>query len=425
MSTDLQVQARTQKVKIILSHLVGKLGSSIFSFGIGLMILRETGSASNFGFSQIIGPIVALLLLPLTGSIVDKFHHKKIVIIGQIASITGVILFLLGNSFQVLPKLLLIYILLTILTIADLFLETAYSSSLISMVAEEEVQKMMSQMQIVSTCVMIAAPIIGAVLYNVLSFEQFVLMEIGSEILTLFIILGINFYLFKERKAEDRVQASQGLKEIWRMFGEGLAYVRRSSTLMFAVTYSMFMNVVFACFMIGLPFVQIQHFKFTNTQFGITEMAFSIGILGASLMLARKKEFGNPLYSAWKLVFLIFADLSLMAGLVFLNLTQWLSFAGMTALSLLLGGMLAAVNIPMQVWMTKSVPQNMQGRIFNLLGTLSQVLKPLGILLFGALFDSGARPDMIFILSAIVGVIMSTAIPLALGVKLRELGNQI
>lgn len=142
-------------------------------------------------------------------------------------------------------------------------------------------------------------------------------------------------------------------------------------------------------------------------------------------MLARKKEFGNPLYSAWKLVFLIFADLSLMAGLVFLNLTQWLSFAGMTALSLLLGGMLAAVNIPMQVWMTKSVPQNMQGRIFNLLGTLSQVLKPLGILLFGALFDSGARPDMIFILSAIVGVIMSTAIPLALGVKLRELGNQI
>ena len=101
-------QQRRQKLYIIISHLFGKLGSGIFSFGIGLMILRETGSASNFGFSQIIGPVVSLLLLPLTGSVIDRLNHKKIVITAQICSIGGILLFLAADRAALLPRLSLI-----------------------------------------------------------------------------------------------------------------------------------------------------------------------------------------------------------------------------------------------------------------------------------------------------------------------------
>lgn len=141
MNIHMEKKAKLQKILIIFSHLVGRLGSSIFSFGIGLMILRETGSASNFGFTQVIGPVVALLLLPFTGSIIDKVNHKKIVVVAQLSSIFGIVLFLLANNAQILPKLILIYILHTILVVTDLFLDTTYSSSMISMVAKEEVQK--------------------------------------------------------------------------------------------------------------------------------------------------------------------------------------------------------------------------------------------------------------------------------------------
>lgn len=418
-----QKQVTFQKTMIILSHIIGRMGSSIFSFGIGLMILRETGSASSFGFSQVIGPVIALLLLPFTGSIVDKFHHKKIVVIAQLCSIFGVISFLIANGFALLPKLTLIYMLLTILALTDLFLDTTYNSSLISMVAKEDVQKMMSIKQIISTLVMVASPIIGAILYNLLSFEQFVIMEVGSEILTLLFVLGINFYLFKENTKSE--EEHSGLKGMLTMFGEGLSYVKQSRVLLFVMIYSMLLNVLFAGYNVGLPFVELQVFRFSDTQYGVTQMMFALGVLVASILLAKKTDFTNPLYAAWKMMFLAFINLSLFAVLVYSNSSNPVNFIGTMLICMLLGGLLGVVNIPIGVWMTKSIPQKMQGRVFNLLGTMSQVLMPLGILFFGFLFDSGVRADVIFFTIVLVGATMSFSLPLVLNIRLKELGNEI
>lgn len=93
MMKDMDIKKnRSSKVQnrlIILSKFFGSIGSSIFTFGIGLMILKETRSATNFGFSQIVGPLVSLILLPVCGSLIDTFHRKRIVITAQMASILG------------------------------------------------------------------------------------------------------------------------------------------------------------------------------------------------------------------------------------------------------------------------------------------------------------------------------------------------
>ncbi|WP_260289755.1 hypothetical protein [Pediococcus parvulus] len=49
----------------------------MFSFALGLFLLRKTGSAMNLGISILIGPLVSLVLLPVSGTIVDRFSHKK------------------------------------------------------------------------------------------------------------------------------------------------------------------------------------------------------------------------------------------------------------------------------------------------------------------------------------------------------------
>lgn len=430
MNIHMEKKAKLQKILIIFSHLVGRLGSSIFSFGIGLMILRETGSASNFGFTQVIGPVVALLLLPFTGSIIDKVNHKKIVVVAQLSSIFGIVLFLLANNAQILPKLILIYILHTILVVTDLFLDTTYSSSMISMVAKEEVQKIMSIKQMIGTCVMIAAPIVAGFLYNFLSFEQFVIMEITSEIVTLLLVLGINFYMYateQEEKADDEEveKNPNGISGVMAMFREGILYVRQSKMLTFVVIFSMFINIVFTSYMVGFPYVIIKYFDFSNAQFGISQVALSFGMLIAGVTLSRKKDIENPLYLAWRLIFPILFHLGLIGLLIFINGSQWFSFFGSIGINLILGILLGMTNIPMQVLMTKMVPQKMQGRVFNLLGTCSQVLMPIGTLFFGMLFDSGVRADIIFIGAAIVGVMISLAIPAVLRVRLQELASEV
>lgn len=419
-------QQRRQKLYIIISHLFGRLGSGIFSFGIGLMILRETGSASNFGFSQIIGPVVSLLLLPLTGSVIDRLNHKKIVITAQICSIGGILLFLAADRTALLPRLSLIYILLTILAVADLFLETTYESSMVNMVAADDVQQILSIKQIVRTVCMIAAPILGALLYQLLSFEFFISLEIASEIITLLLVFGIHFYMFQESPKTEKDEAEQpealsGLRGMLTMFKEGLDFIKASPMLNFLMIFSMLINFLIAGVTAGLPFVQIQVFRLTDTEYGITEAAFAAGLLAVSITLAGRKEMDKPMYQAWRLIMVVFGLLLGIAGLIYGRLPHTLNFGMLTALLAVLGGLIGMINIPLNLWSIKNIPSKMQGRVFNLMGTSSQLLMPLGILLFGFLLDYPVRSDLLFAVLAVAGMVLTFFLPRMLKVSLQEI----
>ncbi len=419
-------QQKRQKLYIILSHLFGRLGSGIFSFGIGLMILRETGSASNFGFSQIVGPIVSLLLLPVTGSVIDRLNHKKIVIVAQLGSISGILLFLAADSMALLPRLSLIYILLTILAVADLFLETTYSSSMVTMVAKDDVQQILSIKQIVGTVCMIAAPVLGAVLYQLLSFEVFVLVEIASEVITLLLVFGIHFYMFQAGSQAEEKEAGQpeslpGWRGMLRLFKEGIDFVKASPALSFLIIFSMLINFLIAGLNAGLPFVEIQVFQLTNAEYGITEAMFAAGLLAASVALARRKEIKKPLHLAWRLIMVVFGMLLGMAGLIYVRLPHTLNFAALIGFFSVFGGLIGVINIPLHLWSVKNIPAKMQGRVFNLMGTSAQLLMPLGILLFTFLLDYPVRPDLLFAVLAVAGMVLTFFLPKMLKVSLQEM----
>ena len=419
-------QQRRQKLYIIVSHLFGRLGSGIFSFGIGLMILRETGSASNFGFSQIIGPVVSLLLLPLTGSVIDRLNHKKIVITAQICSIGGILLFLAADRAALLPRLSLIYILLTILAVADLFLETTYESSMVNMVSADDVQQILSIKQIVRTVCMIAAPILGALLYQLLSFETFISLEVASEIITLLLVFGIHFYMFQDSQKAEKAEAEQpetlsGLRGMLTMFKEGLDFIKVSPMLSFLMVFSMLINFLMAGVNAGLPFVQIQVFQLTDTEYGIAGAVFAAGLLAVSIALAGRKEMDRPMYQAWRLIIVVFGLLLGIAGLIYGRLPHMLNFGMLTALLAVLGGLLGLINIPLNLWSIKNIPPKMQGRVFSLMGTCSQLLMPLGILLFGFLLDYPVRPDLLFAVLAAAGISLTLLLPKMLKVSLKEI----
>lgn len=411
---------RNQKLKIIISQLTGSLGSGIFSFGIGLMILRETGSASNFGFSQIVGPIVSLLLLPFTGSIVDKYNRKLIVIIAQLSSIVAICLFLVANSMAWLPKLYLIYILLTILAVSDLFLFTTYSASTIMMVPKEEVQKIMSMKQIVRTISMIGSPILGATLYGFLSFEQFVIMEIASEIITLLIVLGIDFYLFKPD--EEMLSGEENSEEgIFASFKKGLIFIRENNTISFMIVFAMFVNLTLTSTNVGLPFIKVNVFHFNNYEYGISSVPFALGMLLSGIILANREDFDKPIFNAWKLCFVLLFII-LATGLVILfklshlgNLIFVMAQAGVS------GVLVGHINTPIGVWNSKNIPPMMQGRVSNILSTGCQLLMPIGTMFFGALFDYPIRPDFIFIVASLIGIGVAFILPTLLRVQIREL----
>ena len=169
-------ESRKQMIKLILTTITGNFGSSILSFIIGLLILKKTESALNFGISQIIGPLVALVLLPFVGGVVDKYNKKIVIVIAQLFSIVSLILYALSLNSNTETNLINTYMLLICLRVADQFLNNSFSSSTKKLVCEEHIQKVKSFEQMASSGVYIISPILAVFLLTKLDLIHFVLL---------------------------------------------------------------------------------------------------------------------------------------------------------------------------------------------------------------------------------------------------------
>lgn len=142
-NTLLRIQkSKNQLLKSILASFTGTLGSSIFSFSLGLMLLEKTGLSISFGLSIMITALIGLLLSPLVGPIVDKFSRKFIILTSQSITIAALIVYTFifnGPSNHILIPTV---ILMIILAVTDDFNSTAQESRKVNVVLEDDLQKL-------------------------------------------------------------------------------------------------------------------------------------------------------------------------------------------------------------------------------------------------------------------------------------------
>lgn len=405
-------ESRKQMIKLILTTITGNFGSSILSFIIGLLILKKTESALNFGISQVIGPLVALVLLPFVGSVIDKYNKKIVIVIAQLFSIVSLILYALSLNSNAETNLINTYMLLICLKVADQFLNNAFSSSVKRVVCEEYIQKVKSFQQIASSGVYIISPILAVFLLTKLKLIHFVLLEAVIEFITILIVLFINFNLIKTEESDNNEE-----KKVLKMFVEGIRYIRDKRVLVFIIFFAMFINFLFASVSVGLPYVLINEIKISDYLYGIINAAFPVAIIVSSIILSMMDDIESPLEFSFKWLrgtvgVLLFLGIALLFKLsifsysiIFMIFAFGVNFVG------------NFVNTPVFVWLTKAVPHEYQGRVFSIIETGCQLLMPLGILFYSILFDNFKSAN-IFIISGIALMVL-VVLPYILKVDLK------
>lgn len=409
---DILKESRKQMIKLIMTTITGNFGSSILSFIIGLLILKKTESALNFGISQVIGPLVALVLLPFVGSVIDKYNKKIVIVIAQLFSIVSLILYALSLNSNAETNLINTYMLLICLKVADQFLNNAFSSSVKRVVCEEYIQKVKSFQQIASSGVYIISPILAVFLLTKLKLIHFVLLEAVIEFITILIVLFINFNLIKTEESDNNEE-----KKVLKMFVEGIRYIRDKRALVFIIFFAMFINFLFASVSVGLPYVLINEIKISDYLYGIINAAFPVAVIVSSIILSMMDDIERPLefsfkWLRWTAGVLLFLGIALLFKLsifsyfiVFMIFAFGVNFVG------------NFVNTPVFVWLTKAVPHEYQGRVFSIIETGCQLLMPLGILFYSILFDNFKSAN-IFIISGIALMVL-VVLPYILKVDLK------
>ena len=384
---DVSIGQNDWKMKIatrnIILMMIGKmtslLGAGIYTFAMGLYVLKTTGSGMGFATTLICGSIPRMICGPIAGAVADRVNRRWLVIgTDLLSSLTMLIMFILATMFG--PSLLFIYVSAALLSICASFYSVALTSSIPNLVDEERIQKASALNQTAASLSNILAPIIGGVVFGFFSIKTFFLLNSITFFLAVIVQLFIVFDLYKKELAESKEHFLTSIKE-------GFSYVKRQHEIYGLMKIAVGVNFFASALFVSLPYIIVQNLHLSSKQLGVVEGMLAVGMLIGAIVLSVRKEVNNPFRSVYIGLFL-FAGLSLCTVFPLLvTIPKVASFIYYIAFMILTGISMMVVNIPMQVHMQKTTDPNYLGRVFGLLETISTAIAPLGMIVYGLLLD--------------------------------------
>lgn len=367
------------KLLLLLGNSIGQLGSSILSFVLGLYILKKLNCSIFFySLSQIIGPLVAIFLLPILGSAIDKYNKNRIIRFSQFLSAISLFLFII-TSRKIEIEYIHIIGLLIILKLSDQILSTSLNSSTINIVDEDDIQSFRAHLQIIQAVSMVLSPIIAIFIIDKFALIGILLIEMFMELLVLVIYWKVDF----NKNTKKEVNENQSLLIL---FKEGIDFIFKYKKIVFGLAFVLVVNFILGIVNIGLPFVEIKILNLSSKNYALNDSILAIGLLIGSLISSKIKS-QKTLNIARNSISLISLVTFVLGLLLTLELTKNSWSIILAGYFLIIGISITICNILLSSWSILNIPQEFQGRVFSILNTLTQVSLPLSMLLFGYLFE--------------------------------------
>ncbi len=142
------------------------LGAGIYTFAMGLYVLKTTGSGMGFATTLVCGSLPRMICGPIAGAVADRVSRRWLVIgTDLLSSLTMLIMFILATIFG--PSLLFyLYFSKALLSICASFYSVALTSSIPNLVDEGRIQKASALNQTATSLSNILGPIIGGVIFG-------------------------------------------------------------------------------------------------------------------------------------------------------------------------------------------------------------------------------------------------------------------
>jgi DHA3 family macrolide efflux protein-like MFS transporter len=364
-----------------LGQLVSQLGDRVHALALVWWVLEKTGSATLMGTVLIAATIPAVVLGPFAGGYVDRWNRKAVIV--GMDFLRGAVV--LGIATLAIRGTLEIWQLLAataVIAVAGVFFAPAVSATIPNLVRPSEITRANSLSQMVGQGTGIAGPALGGILVAI--------WGVGG----VFLLNGISFIasglseLFIAIPRVERGDAKR--KHIVSEIGDGFSFVRHQPTIFGILKTAAVLNFFTAPFAILLPIVARDYLGRGAEAFGFIMAAFSLGYLAASSILAAMRDLSrkHPL---------VILGVSLAGGCLIL-MGVFVTYPTYIALMASIGALLGLANILIMSYIQAAVPDELRGRVFGFMVTLSGGLQPLAFGVVGLLTDLLSAP-IIFMVS--------------------------
>jgi len=365
---------------ILGGQLISMLGTGLTGFALGVWIYQQTGQATPFALTVLFATLPRLLLLPVAGSLADRWDRRWVMILSD----TGSALVTLG-AFLILSfgqlEIWMIYLIAALGSVFEAFQEPAYTAAVTMLVPKEQLSRASGLMQTAQALESLFTPVAAGFLFVAIGLQGIILIDFA----TYFFAIGALLVVRIPKPPASFEADSASKKNIWQDTVFGWNYLRLRTGLFGLVWFYALVN-----FFLNLSTVLLGPLvlsRYSAREYGLVQLGFGLGSLAGSLVLG---VWGGP--KGRKVPFVIGAILGGSTGLVLAGLRPNILMIGVGMFILLFSVPLGG-GVSQAMFQVKVAP-DVQGRVFAIRAMISRSMMPIAFLIAGPLADHVLGPLM-------------------------------
>ena len=326
------------------AKLVGVIAIQMISVSVGWQIYALTGRAIDLGVVGLVQFVPQLVLFPVSGAVVDRFEHRRILLaVYSLYTLAAVALALVAWSRPSTPWP--IYAALVLLAVARSLGAPTQSAVLSQLVPRELLGNAVTWSSTLWSLGAIAGPAIGGVVYGALGAPHLVYASAAACLATSLVVMTT----VRPRPAERAPSA----RTFAHFFG-GLRFILRHPVLLSAITLDLF-AVLFGGAVALLPIFAKDVLAAGPRELGLLRAAPSLGAAAMAITLSFRPIGGRAGAKLLASV-AVFGAATIAFGL---SRSLWLSVA-----ALAVTGLADEVSVVIRSNLTQlSTPEAMRGRV--------------------------------------------------------------
>ncbi|HWP68644.1 MAG TPA: MFS transporter [Rectinemataceae bacterium] len=355
------------------SQTISLFGSMLVQYAIMWHITLTAKSGSVQTLYIICGILPTFFISPLAGVWADRYDRKKLIMYSDsmIATATLILalIFLAGRG-----NLALLLVVSAVRALGQGIQTPSVGAFLPQIVPQEQLTKANAASTTIQSIIMLASPMVSGALMTFASIEAIFFIDVVTAALAVSILL-LFLKVPPHERATKKIEVSY-----YHDMREGFAYIRAHAYVKrFFLFCALFF--FFAAPVAFLTPLQVTR-SFGGDVWRLTaiEIAFSLGMMGGGIFIGIWGGFKNRVHTMALSSFLT-GTMTLALGLV---PVFWIYLALMG----LIGISMPLFNTPANVLLQEKVEPAFLGRVFSVMGMISSVMMPVGMLLFGPIADT-------------------------------------
>ena len=390
--------------------MISSIGSGLTSFGLGVYIFQKTGSAADMALVTLLGFLPTLLLSVPAGVLADKYDRRILMMIGDGLSAMG-ILFILVCMMTGEAQLWQICMGVFVSGSFSALLEPAFRATITDLLTKEEFSKASGLVSMAGSARYLFSPIIAGLLLSVSDVKLLLVIDICTFVLTVAGVAVIRKSIAKKTKEDD--------KPFLASMKEGWTFLRQKRGVFVLVILSSVITLFIGMFQILAEAIVL---SFTDAKtLGIAETICASGMLVSGILLGIrgiKKGFVKVL------------SLSLMlSGLFIIGYGLFENINLISAFGFLFFAAIAFSNNSLDYLVRTNIPDEVQGRVWGLIGFISQIGYVISYATSGVFADFlgdltgrgvGRGSAMVVIISGICLIVISASVYLVKNIRRLE-----